>query len=131
MSACQAHNFAEHAHAHAWGFDPRRVVKIIAVVAAFLICPPLGLAALAVTLWCCGRGGGFAGPRGWTEHGPFRRRGFWSSGNSVFDEKQREALNKLKEEAEAFADFRKKQREAREREDFDRFMAERDAQKKD
>jgi hypothetical protein len=128
MSACQAQPFADQEHAHAWRFAPSPL-KLLVVLAAFLICPALGLVALALALWSCRHGGGFVGHCAWKERGPFRRRGFWSSGNSVFDERQREALNKIKEDAEAFADFRRKQREARDKEDFDRFMADRDQDK--
>jgi hypothetical protein len=131
MPACRVHSFSEPEHAHLCRSGPPLPVKILAVAAAFLVFPPLGLVALALTLWSCRHGGGFEGARGFKGHGPFRGRRFWSSGNSVFDEKQREALKKLKEEAEAFAEFRRKQREARDKEDFDRFMADREQDKND
>ena len=59
---------------------------------------------------------------GWRHCGGAR-----SSGNAAFDERRRETLRAIQEEAEAFADFERRQREARDREEFDRFMAERNA----
>jgi len=134
MSSCSNAQFA----APADGTGAPRVcggpplpVKVAAVVAAFLICRPLGLAALAFVLWRSYRGGhgpsrGFGPARGF---GLFRRAGVASTGNSVLDEKQHETLKELDEEAKAFAEFQKKQREARDKEAFDRFAAERGADK--
>ena len=50
-----------------------------------------------------------------------------SSGNAAFDERRRETLNAIQEEAEAFAEFERRRREAHDREAFDRFMGERKA----
>ncbi len=133
MSSCSQSDFATPAAGapHACG-GPALPVKMLAVGAAFLICRPLGVAALAFVLWRSYRGGGF-GP--WQFNGPargfgaFRRGGAASTGNTALDEKRRETLNKLDEEARAFAEFQKKQREAQDKEAFDHFVAERDADK--
>jgi hypothetical protein len=43
------------------------------------------------------------------------------------DERRRETLRAIHEEAEAFADFERRSRERRDRDEFERFMAERKA----
>lgn len=106
-------------------FGPPLPLKLVGVGAAFLLCRPLGLLALGAVLWSHCRRHGFPG------HGPWQglrhRRGFARSGNAAFDAAQREALSKLAADAEAFAEFRRQQREARDKEAFDRFQAEREA----
>ena len=87
------------------GFGPPLALKLLFAGAAFLICPPLGLLALGFLAWrqfrwehrCSGR------------HHGFRR----SSGNRALDEKRRETLKALDEEAEAFAEFARREREAK------------------
>jgi hypothetical protein len=109
---------AETGDFHPFRDGPPLPFKLLLVGAAFLVCPPLGLAALAFVLWR-GRHGGC---RGWGGGGG-RRRSLRGTGNSVLDEKRRETLKALDEEAEAFAEFRKQEREKHDREAFDRFMA--------
>jgi len=116
-------------------FGPPLPVKILAVVAAFWLFKPLGVALLIYLIWRSARRNGGCGFRregirhamdrggpgaGW--HGPATR-------NSAFEERRRETLRQLDEEAKAFEDFERKQREARDKEAFDRFMAGRNAPK--
>jgi hypothetical protein len=121
-------------------------LHVVAVIAGFLIWWPLGLAALAYFIWgdrfprdrvregferaraeFTGfgrdqRGYGFAGPN-------------WSgTGNAAFDDYRRETLRRLEEErrrieeeGRAFSEFVANLRRARDKEEFDRFMAERNA----
>ncbi|MDQ0473007.1 DUF2852 domain-containing protein [Labrys wisconsinensis] len=115
-------------------------LHILAVVGGFVIWWPLGLAALAFCIW----GGrvsrdqvreGF--DRVKTEFGGFAReqRQTWSAtGNAAFDDYRTETLRrldeerrKLEEEGRAFAEFLRNLRRARDKEEFDRFMAERNA----
>lgn len=121
MSQC-AHSrhsaFSQDAEGRPHFDGPPMPLKLLAVGAAFLICPPLGLAALAFTLW---RGWG-GGCRGFGGRGPGFRR-FGETGNSALDEKRRETLKALDEEAEAFAEFRREERKARDREVYERFKA--------
>ena len=101
--------------------------KLLGAGALFLVCHPLGLLAAGATLWHHYRGRPFPGPgphHGF-RHGRWRR--YYGSGNSAFDEAQRETLNKLEEDAKAFDEFQRKQREARDREAFERFTSERNA----
>ena len=109
-------------------------VAAAAVGGAFWLFPPLGIAGLAYLAlrhrhghghgrgdgmppWA-GRGFGRFGGRG-------RRR--WGSGNLAFDEARAEAWRQIEEEAEAFDDFRRRERTARDREVYDRFRTERTA----
>ena len=104
------------------GFSgPPLPFKLAGLGIAFLIARPLGFALLAFMLfkaarrrWGFGRMG--AGP-GFALRRP--------SGNSAMDEKRRATLEALAEEEKAFTEFERRQREAREREEFDRFVAER------
>jgi hypothetical protein len=117
------------------GFGPPLPIKLLAVAGAFWICPPLGFAALAFWAWRAWKhngGPGRCGPAGpWREFAErARSRCDWprrSTGNSVLDERRRETLRAIQEEAEAYADFERRQRESRDREAFDRFMADRKA----
>ena len=117
-------------HSFRRGFGAPLPLKILAVVGAFWVAPPLGLAALGYLVWRkvqAGRDCGHESGRDWRARG-WRGR---TSGNSAFDEKRRETLQALEEEAKAFAEFERKQREARDREAFERFAAERNAPKKE
>ena len=112
--------------------------KALTVAAGFVVFPPLGLATLAYFIYQSRRGWrdgeqgapAFAGRRmgrcGHRHGGRFHREGSMT-GNSAMDEKRRETLRALDEEAEAFAEFRRKERETRDRESFDRFMKGRDS----
>ena len=100
------------------------VPAVLGVGAAFMIFPPLGLAALAFVLWKA-RGGHWRD--GFAPDGAPGRAQRSRTGNSAFEERRRETLNRLAEEDEAFGEFERRQREARDREAFDRFMAERAA----
>ncbi len=113
------------------GYGPPLPVKLLAIGVAFLIAKPLGFIVLAVVLFKTlrrrfgyGNHGRFDGAAdfGW------RRR---ATGNSAMDEKRRATLEALAEEEKAFTDFERRQREARDREAFDRFVAERNAPKGD
>lgn len=108
-------------------------LSILAVVAGFIVWWPLGLAALAYTLWAgpvdkladegaqkfreaFGRRGGGGGP--------FHK----GSGNAAFDAYRAETLARLEAEQAEFAEHLKRLREARDREEFERFMSERKTQ---
>jgi hypothetical protein len=106
---------------------PPLPLVILGVVVAFWLFPPLGVAALLYIIWrFARRNGGCA----------FRRQGFgpWAARrhgaanrNSAYEEHRRETLKELDEEAQAFEAFERKQREAKDREAFERFLANRDA----
>ncbi len=111
-------------------FGPPLPVKILAVVAAFWLFHPLGVALLVYFLWRAARHGGRAVhgrefARAWGETPWARRWGRPAFRNAAFEERRRDTLKQLDEEAEAFDAFERKRREAEDREAFERFKAER------
>ena len=119
-------------------------LTIVLMVLGFIVFWPLGLAMLAYILW------GeripevrrhFAGMRrDWSaEYGGCGARGtgYSRSGNAAFDEyrarelkRLEEERQKLEEERRAFEAFMQNLRRARDQEEFDRFMHDRDAARK-
>lgn len=109
-------------------------LSILAVVAGFIVWWPLGLAALAYILW--------AGPIDTlADEGAQKLRGAFSfkgsapkaqggasSGSAAFDAYKAETLKRLEAEQAAFADYVNRLRDARDREEFERFRAEKDQQ---
>ena len=101
---------------------------ILAVIVGFVVWWPLGLAALAYILWA-GRIDDLAddGAR-WVRELFRSSQAPKASGNAVFDAYKAETLKRLEAEQAEFADYLTKLREARDREEFERFMAERKSQ---
>lgn len=100
---------------------------IAVMVLGFIIFWPVGLAILGYMIWS-GRMGCWSKKR-FGEFG--KARGRWygiepnSSGNSAFDEYKEETLRRLEEEQQEFHDFLERLRRARDKAEFDQFMAER------
>ncbi|MFO1036527.1 MAG: DUF2852 domain-containing protein [Geminicoccaceae bacterium] len=103
------------------------------VVLAFAIFWPLGLAVLAFAIGsgrmsCGGRGRWFnMDGEGWGKRG---RRSRWGSdgggtGNRAFQEYRDETLRRLEEEEREFRGFLERLRMAKDKAEFDQFMAER------
>jgi hypothetical protein len=121
--------------------------EIGAVVAGFVVFWPLGLLALFLKwkngeMWrnssdSAAPWAGFKKPDFSTWQGykaQSRSYGFSGSGNAAFDAYKREQLQrleeerrKLEEEQKAFRDFVEKVRRAKDQDEFDRFMADRNA----
>ena len=110
---------------------------IALMVLGFVIFWPVGLAILAYLIWS-GRMGcrGMRGGSGWQQRmaGKWERKmerwgmqakAFRPSGNHAFDEYREETLKRLEEEAEAFQSFLERLRMAKDRTEFEQFMAER------
>ena len=108
---------------------------IAVMVLGFVVFWPIGLAILAYLIWSgrmgCGKNGGW---RRWRSEMAGRRGGdaWWgrreerqSSGNRAFDEYREETLRRLEEEQKEFWDFLDRLRHARDKAEFDQFMAER------
>jgi hypothetical protein len=117
---------------------------IVLLILGFIVWWPVGLAILAFTFWsrkmgCHGGerwerkmqrmedklahmrerfGGGFGGAWGGFSSRP-------SSGNHAFDEYRTETLRRLEEEQREFRDFLDRLRFAKDKAEFDQFMAER------
>jgi len=116
--------------------------EIVAMVLGFVIFWPLGLLALFLKLkngemWA-GASQGAAPWAGWkmpsSESWRSASYGFASSGNAAFDEYKRTQLarleeerRKLDEEQKAFREHLARLRKAKDQDEFDRFMAERNA----
>jgi hypothetical protein len=120
-------------------------LTIALMVLGFVVWWPLGLAVLAYILWGEMFGGsaekaqGFVNrTRGWADkncgpRGHAFRHGFGSSsGNAAFDDYRSEQLRRLEEERKrldeevhAFHEYMRNLRMAKDREEFDRFMRDR------
>ena len=117
--------------------DLGRPAWIAVMVAGFILFWPIGLAILAYLIWSgrmgCGRYGDMSH---WQQHMAERwerkrerwgreMRGFYSSGNRAFDDYREETLRRLEEEQREFREFLDRLRKAKDKEEFDQFMAER------
>jgi hypothetical protein len=91
-------------------------VWIALMILAFIWWWPLGLAILAFMIGSRRMGcGNHNGARRWQK----------ASGNSAFDDYRAGTLRRLEEEQREFKEFLKRLREAKDRAEFDQFMAER------
>ena len=108
--------------------------RIALIVLGFIVWWPVGLALLFFTLGsrkmgCWDNGDRFANKmermRGRMERRGFNFGGFGppSSGNRAFDEYRVETLRRLEEEQHEFKDFLDRLRHAKDKEEFDQFMA--------
>jgi Protein of unknown function (DUF2852) len=110
-----------------WGMGAWLALMIL----GFIFWWPLGLATLAYLLWS-GRMGCWRRGEVGRWHGGERMREaaqWWrqppSSGNRAFDEYRTETLRRLEEEQREFREFLDRLRFARDKTEFDQFMAER------
>ena len=100
------------------------------LVLSFILFWPAGLALLAFLIWSgrmgCGSSNRWARMKEkmerWHERSHRYERG--SSGNSAFDEYRAETLRRLEEEQKEFFDFLERLRKAKDKTEFDEFMAE-------
>jgi len=99
---------------------------IAAMVLGFVLFWPLGLALLAYMIWsnrmfnrssssCLSRG----------RHRHMRHEAYRSSGNTAFDAYKSETLRRLEDEQAAFESFLQRLRDAKDKSEFDTFMADR------
>lgn len=112
-----------------------KLAWIAAMVLGFIVFWPIGLAILFYMMWS-GRMGCSA-KREWGRwygaHSTPRWGGNWrqsrgrtaSSGNHAFDEYRQETLRRLEEEQGEFLDFLERLRHAKDKAEFDQFMADR------
>ena len=120
------------------GYPAWHPARILLIVAGFIIWWPIGLAVLAYTLWSRNMGcwshdrhGRFADKMERMQHKMERMRermegrGYYapSSGNRAFDDYRMETLRRLEEEQKEFKDFLERLRHAKDKEEFDAFMA--------
>ncbi len=120
-----------------------RPAWIAATILGFLIWWPVGLSLLAFSIWSGRMGCGRNGMERWqakmgrmqekmdnmrTRMGGEGGFGFWqppSSGNRAFDEYRAETLRRLEDEQREFQEFLVRLREAKDKAEFDQFMADR------
>jgi hypothetical protein len=100
---------------------------ITAMIVGFILWWPIGLGVLAYLIWS-GRMG--CGNRtAWRDYFTTEARrfggSFSSTGNRAFDEYRDETLRRLEEEANEFQSFLQRLRHAKDKAEFDQFMAER------
>ena len=114
---------------------------IALIVLGFMAWWPLGLTVLAFTIWSGRMGCGFHGGHDRWQHKMERMQrkmdwmrsrmagGHWNaaptSGNRAFDEYRSETLLRLEEEQREFREFLDRLRFAKDKTEFDQFMAER------
>jgi hypothetical protein len=107
---------------------------IALAILGFVIWWPLGFAILAYILWsrtmgCFGSG---FGPWHGREVSMRQPQDWWplprTSGNQAFDEYRAETLRRLEAEQREFQEFMSRLRMAKDKAEFDQFMAERQAQ---
>jgi hypothetical protein len=111
--------------------DYGKAAWIAVMVLGFLVWWPIGLALLGFILWSGRMGCGAR--RNWkdTEFGRELRRwgrggtAFAPTGNHAFDEYREETLRRLEDEATEFQKFLDRLRHAKDKAEFDQFMAER------
>ncbi|WP_417513887.1 DUF2852 domain-containing protein [Minwuia sp.] len=104
---------------------------ITLMIVSFIVFWPIGLAVLGYLIWsgrmgCSKRNFG----RWYNQDGSSRKRGFrrgkhQSSGNSAFDEYRDDMLRRLEEEQDEFHTFLDQLRKAKDKAEFDQFMADR------
>jgi len=108
-------------------------IWIALAILGFIYWWPLGLAILAYTIWsgkmgCCGMNFGR-----WRDDMNREARDWWrqprTSGNQAFDDYRTETLRRLEEEQREFQEFLGRLRMAKDKAEFDQFMAERGTRK--
>jgi hypothetical protein len=109
---------------------------IALMILGFMFWWPLGLATLGFLVWSgrmgCWRRGDVSRWQGWQgadrmKEAANRWRQGPSSGNRAFDEYRSETLRRLEEEQKEFRDFLDRLRDAKDKTEFDQFMADRRA----
>ncbi|HEY1475072.1 MAG TPA: DUF2852 domain-containing protein [Pseudolabrys sp.] len=114
---------------------------IALIVLGFMVWWPLGLTVLAFTIWSGRMGCGYHGGHDHWQHKMERMQrkmdwmrsrmagGPWNSaptsGNRAFDEYRSDTLRRLEEEQREFREFLDRLRFAKDKTEFDQFMAER------
>ena len=113
-----------------------RPVAIVITLLGFLVWWPVGLAILCYMIGSGSMGCRSSRHRGNAAAAPWQGGGFWrswccgeraapTSGNRAFDEYRTQTLQRLEEEQKEFAAFLDRLRVAKDKAEFDQFMAER------
>ncbi|WP_116133753.1 DUF2852 domain-containing protein [Tropicimonas sp. IMCC34043] len=113
--------------AESWLDQRGKGAWIAAMILGFIIFWPIGLAFLAYMIWSKRMFRGTCQHRGRGRHRDFHamHAAMRPSGNSAFDAYKTETLQRLEQEQEAFESFLQRLREAKDKNEFDQFMADR------
>ena len=103
-----------------WLDERGRVAWLVAMVTGFILFWPIGLAILAYMIWSKRMG-----CTSWNRHNRRNRMHRGATGNTAFDSYREETLKRLEEERDAFLGFLEELRSAKDRAEFDQFMARR------
>ena len=112
--------------AEAWLDDKGKPAWIVAMVLGFIFAWPIGLAILFYMIWS---GRMMCGRSSWKRK--LGHAGAGPTGNAAFDDYREETLRRLEEEQSAFVGFLEQLRRAKDKAEFDQFMAERARPKDD
>ena len=132
-------------HATAFLHDIPKPIWIVAMVMGFIWFWPVGLAILAYTVGSRRWGRRNGGPGQWynteaqqgracawgkwgdwtTPWNPTQRPDMKPSGNAAFDEYRTDTLRRLEDEQKEFVEYLERLRRAKDKAEFDQFMAER------
>ena len=116
------------ARGEAWLDARGKAAWIVATIAGFILFWPLGLALLAYMIWSKRMFGcSHSARKSWAPAGFAAMK---PSGNAAFDAYKSDTLRRLEQEQKDFEAFLKRLREARDKAEFDQFMADR-ARKED
>ncbi|MCG6901098.1 MAG: DUF2852 domain-containing protein [Rhodobacter sp.] len=110
--------------AETWLDERGKGAWIGAMILGFIFFWPIGLALLAYMIWSKRMFNGSCAMRRAHHDTPTRHR-FKTSGNAAFDSYKADTLRRLEEEQEAFEAFLQRLREAKDKAEFDDFMADR------
>lgn len=94
---------------------------IALMVVSFIVFWPIGLALLAYLLWS----NRMTCHHKWGRRARHRNRAMEPTGNTAFDSYREETLKRLEDERDAFVSFLDQLRAAKDRAEFDQFMASR------
>jgi hypothetical protein len=99
---------------------------IAMIILGFIVWWPLGLATLAYSIWSRRMGCGNIRSFNWRQAGSYTGTPWHpSSGNRAFDEYRAETLRRLEDEQREFREFLERLRMAKDKAEFDQFMADR------
>lgn len=108
--------------AETWLDEKGKGAWIAAMVLGFIFFWPVGLALLAYMIWGKQMFGKNCS-RSTRRHAAWGAQG--SSGNAAFDAYKQDTLSRLEEEQQAFSEFLRRLREAKDKTEFDQFMDDR------
>jgi hypothetical protein len=104
-----------------WLDERGRIAWIAVMVIGFILFWPIGLAVLFYMIWSKRMG------CNWGRNSHRHHRGMGRTGNTAFDTYREETLRRLEEERDAFVAFLDQLRQAKDQDEFDQFIAGRQA----